>query len=104
ARSIYDPEFGNFALIKNYAPSLPSSVDYAISVTSMIRAILLLGSILLVVDLSQDDRSLVQLWAVIATVGGSISLLGLLQKATGAQAIFWQTPIGYTGGNFFATY
>src|SRR5438477_9823231 len=32
ARSICDPEFGNFAMIKNFAPSLPSSVDYAISV------------------------------------------------------------------------
>src|SRR5205085_4642481 len=104
SRAIYDAEFGNFALIENYAPRFPSSVDYAISVAWMIRAALLMGVILLVVDLSQDDRSLIQLWAVIAIVGGSISLLGLLQKATSAQAIFWQTPIMHYTSNFFAAY
>jgi hypothetical protein len=104
ARSIYDPEFETFAAIDNFAPHAPGSVDYAISVAWMIRAALLIGAVLFVVDLSQDDRSLIQLWAVIAIAAGSISLLGLLQKATGAQAILWQTPIGQYGSNFFATY
>src|SRR5437016_1743721 len=31
ARSIYDAEFGTFALIKNVAPGAPGSLDYAIS-------------------------------------------------------------------------
>src|ERR1700730_13453752 len=104
ARSIYDPEFGTFSAINSFAPRAAGSVDYAISVAWMIRAALLMGALLFVVDLSQDDRSLIQLWAVIAIVGGSISLLGLLQKATGAQAIFWQTPIMHYGSTFFATY
>jgi len=104
ARSIYDPEFGTFAAIANFAPRAPGSVDYAISVAWMIRAALLIGAVLFVVDLSQDDRALIQLWAVIAVAAGSISLLGLLQKATGAQAVLWQTPIGSYGSNFFATY
>jgi hypothetical protein len=104
ARSVYDPEFGTFAGIDNLAPQAPGSVDYAISIAWMIRAALLIGALLFVVDLSQDDKYLIQLWVVLALAAGSISLLGLLQKATGAQAIFWQTPIGYTGGNFFATY
>jgi hypothetical protein len=64
----------------------------------------MIGTLLFVVDLSQDDKSLIQLWAVIAIAAGSISLLGLLQKATGAQAILWQTPTGGYGSNFFATY
>src|SRR5438067_2993978 len=104
ARSIYDAEFGTFAAINNFAPHAPGSVDYAISVAWMIRAALLIGAVLFVVDLSQDDKCLIQLWVVLAIAAGSISLLGLLQKATGAQAIFWQAAIGYTGGNFFATY
>ncbi len=104
ARSIYDPEFGTFAGIDNFAPQAPGSVDYAISIAWMIRAALLMGALLFVVDLSQDDKSLIQLWAVIAVAAGSISLLGLLQKATGAEAIFWETPIGHYGSNFFATY
>src|ERR1700720_3341968 len=94
ARSIYDAEFGTFASISNFAPHLPGSLDYAISAAWMIRAGLLIGIMLFVVDISQDDRDLIQLWAVTAIGGGSISLLGLLQKATGAEAIFWQTPIG----------
>src|SRR6202795_3039923 len=90
ARSIYDAEFETFAFIKNFPPNAPGSVDYAISVAWMIRAALLLGAVLFVVDLSQDDKCLIQLWIVIAMAAGSISLLGLLQKATGAEAIFWQ--------------
>src|SRR5438067_2401179 len=104
ARSIYDPEFGTFAALDNFAPHAPGSVDYAISIAWMIRAALLIGAVLFVVDLSQDDKCLIQLWVVLAIAAGSISLLGLLQKATGAQAIFWQTPIGSYGSNFFATY
>ena len=104
ARSIYDAEFGTFAAINNFAPHAPGSVDYAISVAWMIRAALLIGAVLFVVDLSQDDKCLIQLWVVLAIAAGSISLLGLLQKATGAPAIFWQTPIGSYGSNFFATY
>jgi O-Antigen ligase len=105
ARSIYDPEFGIFAGIDNLVSSAPGSVDYAISVAWMIRAALLIGAVLFVVDFSQDDKCLIQLWVVIAIAAGSISLVGLLQKATGAQAILWQTPIGYHyGSNFFATY
>ena len=105
ARSIYDPEFGVFAGIGNVVPSAPGSVDYAISLDWMVRAALLIGAVLFVVDLSQDDKCLIQLWVILAVTAGSISLLGLLQKATGAQALFWQTPIGlYYGSNFFASY
>ncbi len=104
ARSIYDSDFGTFALIDQIVPHAPGSVDYAISAAWMIRGALLLMSILFVVDLSQDGKALIQLWSVIAVAAGSIALLGLLQKATGAQAIFWQTPIsGYTN-IFFSTF
>jgi O-antigen ligase len=104
ARSIYDTEFSTFALIKNVAAGAPGSLDYAISAAWMIRALLLLTTMLFVVDLSRDDKALLQLWWVIALAGGSISLFGLLQKATGAEAIFWQTPISGYGTTFFATY
>jgi hypothetical protein len=49
---------------------------------------------------------LLRLWYVVGLIGGSIALLGLLQKATGAQMIFWEPPpppeFGVT--TFFATY
>jgi len=104
ARSVYDPEFQTFALIENFAPRAPGSFDYALSEALMVRVTLLLISILFVVDLVRDEKALLQLWAVIAIVGGSISLLGLLQKAAGAQAIFWQAPMAGYSTNFFATY
>src|SRR5438094_10315652 len=92
ARSIYDPDFSVLVPLRNVAPRLAGSVDYAISAAWMIRGALLLGTILFVADLSQSDRWLLRLWYVIGLVGGSIACLGLLQKATGTQMIFWQTP------------
>jgi hypothetical protein len=104
ARSIYDGEFGTFVGVSNYFSRMPGSVDYAISLAWMTRAVLLLMSILFVADCSRRDGFLLQLWSVIALTGGSVALLGLLQKATGAHAIFWQTPIIHYTSTFFATY
>jgi hypothetical protein len=106
AKSIYDSEFSLFVPLRNFAPPLTGSVDYANSAAWMVRGALLLGTILFVSDLSQSSRWLLRLWFVIGLVGGSIAFLGLLQKATGAQMIFWQPPpppeFGVT--TFFATY
>jgi hypothetical protein len=106
AKSIYDSEFSLFVQLRNFAPLLTGSVDYAISAAWMLRGALLLGTILFVSDLSQSSRRLLRLWYVIAVVGGSIAFLGLLQKATGAQMIFWQQapPSEYGVTTFFATY
>jgi hypothetical protein len=106
ARSIYDSEFSFFVQLRNFAPFLTGSVDYANSAAWMFRGTLLLGTILFVSDLSQSNRWLLRLWYVIGLVGGSIAFLGLLQKATGAQMIFWQPPPPpeYGVTTFFATY
>jgi O-antigen ligase len=92
AKSIYDSDFFVFVPLRNFAPPLAGSVDYAISAAWIMRGALLLGTILFVANLSQSDRWLLRLWYVIGLVGGSIAILGLLQKATGAQMIFWQPP------------
>jgi hypothetical protein len=106
AKSIYDSEFSLFVQLRNLAPFVTGSVDYANSAAWMLRGMLLLGTILFVSDLSQSSRSLLRLWYVISLVGGSIAFLGLLQKATGAQMIFWQPPPPpeYGVTTFFATY
>lgn len=92
ARSIYDSEFSLFVPLRNFVPFLTGSVDYANSSAWMVRGALLLGTMLFVSDLSQSSRWLLRLWYVIGLAGGSIAFLGLLQKATGAQMIFWQPP------------
>src|SRR6266403_5874255 len=105
--SIYDSDFHAFVPLRNFAPRLAGSVDYAISTAWMIRGTLLLCAILCVADLSQSNRWLLRLWYVIGLVGGSIAFLGLLQKATGAQMIFWQLPHPneyLRVSTFFATY
>ena len=106
AKSIYDSEFSLFVPLRNFVPFLTGSVDYANSAAWMLRGALLLGTILFVCDLSQSSRWLLRLWYVISLIGGSIAFLGLLQKATGAQMIFWQPPPPpeYGVTTFFATY
>ena len=104
ATSIYDSDFHTFVPLRNFAPRLAGSVDFAISTAWMLRGALLLCAILFVIDLSQSNRWLLRLWFTIGLVAGSIAFLGLLQKATGAQMIFWQTAPVWGATTFFATY
>ena len=104
ATSIYDSDFHTFVPLRNFAPRLAGSVDFAISAAWMLRGALLLCAILFVIDLSQSNRWLLRLWFTIGLVAGSIAFLGLLQKATGAQMIFWQTAPVWGATTFFATY
>ncbi len=104
ATSIYDSDFHTFVPLRNFAPPLAGSVDFATSVAWMLRGALLLCAILFVVDLSQSNRWLLRLWFTIGLVAGSIAFLGLLQKATGAKMIFWRTAPPWGATTFFATY
>ena len=104
AKSIYDSDFYIFVPLLNFAPHLAGSVDYAISAAWILRGALLLLAILFVADLSQSNRWLLRLWYTIGLVAGSIAFLGLLQKATGAHMIFWQTAPPWGATTFFATY
>ena len=104
AVSIYDSEFLIFKPLQQLLRYGSGSVDYAISAAWMLRATLLIGVTWMVVDLSQDPRWLVRLWWTIGIAGGSIALLGLLQKATGAEMIFWQNAGAHEVNTFFATY
>jgi hypothetical protein len=106
AKSVYDTDFSVFVPLHNFAAPVAGSIDYPTSAAWMIRAALLLGIVLFVADLSQSKRWLLRLWYVIGLVGGSIALLGLLQKATGTLMIFWLPPPPYPVRvtTFFASY
>ena len=107
AKSIYDSEFSFSSRCAILRRPLTGSVDYANSArVDFARRRCCSGRCCSSADLSQSSRWLLRLWYVIGLVGGSIAFLGLLQKATGAQMIFWQPPpppeFGVT--TFFATY
>jgi len=104
SKSIYDSDLHALVPLRNFAPHLPGSVDHAVSTEWMIRAGMLLGATLLIADLSQSDRWYLRLWWVIGLVAGSIAFLGLLQKATGAQMIFWRSAPPWGVSTFFATF
>ena len=103
AKSIYDDEQFMFVRVASVLPRLPGSIDQAISAAWMLRATGLLGTILIAADLARDGRCLLRLWVALAGTGGSIALLGLMQKASGAPMIFWRAaeqPVT----TFFATF
>lgn len=103
ATFVYDADYLVFISLRTLCPGMPGSVDRAISAALMLRVTMLIGSACLVADLSQNPRWLLRLWWAIALAGGSIALLGLLQKATGASTIFWgsvERPVM----TFFATF
>jgi hypothetical protein len=104
AKAIYDSDFQVFVSVQNFAPHLAGSVDYAISSAWILRGALLLLAIVFVADLSQSNRWLLRLLYTIGLVAGSIAFFGLLQKATGARMIFWQTAPPWVATTFFATY
>lgn len=103
AKAIYDSQFFLFVPVGRWWPDAIGSIDQAVSVAMMVRVSLLLGTIFLVADLVRDPRWLLRLWWTLGLAGGSIALLGLMQKASGAQMIFWTEP-QQAVGTFFATF
>ena len=103
ARTIYDSEHYLFSAIDPLLPALSGSVDRTLTSAAMVRVTVLLGVIALVADLSRSSRWLLRLWWTVGLAGGSIALLGLIQKASGARMIFWGNP-DEGPLTFFATY
>ena len=106
AHSLQDGDYLALLPLSSPLPSAPGSIDYALSVALMRRVTALLASVWVIADLSQDENWLLRFWWAIGLAGGSIALLGLIQKATGAPMIFWAPldPGEPSIGTFFATY
>src|SRR5213075_1992700 len=91
AHSVFDSDFFVFVSLRPLASFLPGSIDRLISVAAMLRVTTVLGVACFVADLSTRREWLLRLWMTVALAGGSIALLGLLQKATHAHMIFWES-------------
>ena len=104
AHAIYDSTYRLFVPVRAIFPSGPGSVDYALSLAWMLRATALLAVVCFTAELTQRPVWLLRLWSAIALAGGSIALLGLIQKGTGAHMIFWQPAAPSDTTTFFASY
>lgn len=104
ASAIFDTDFSLFAARPCALPHAPGSVDEELSRAWMVRATVLLGLSCFVADLSRRAAWLMRVWQAIALAGGSIALLGLLQKASGAKMVFWEEAPARVVKTFFASY
>ncbi len=104
AHSIYDSTYRFFVPVRAIFRNGPGSVDYALSLAWMLRATALLAVVCFTAELTQRPVWLLRLWSAIALAGGSIALLGLIQKGTGAHMIFWQLAAPSDTTTFFASY
>ncbi len=81
----------------------PGTVDRGVSVALMLRVTAMLGAILFAADLAAASPLWRQrMFQTIGLAGASVTMLGLLQRASGAHMIFWGERVGTTP--FFATF
>ncbi|PZR73494.1 MAG: hypothetical protein DLM52_10970 [Chthoniobacterales bacterium] len=106
ANATHDYEYDLFVPIQPLFPNAAGSVDHLLSAAMMVRITLLLATISFVADSMREPEFVIQLWWMVALAGTSIAVLGLLQKATGAEVIFWKKHLGPEPPSltFFATY
>ncbi len=105
AHAIFDGDYAILLPLTSPLPTAPGSADYALSVAWMRRGTALLLGIWVVADLVQDEKWLLRICWAIGLAGGSIALLGLVQKATGAEVPLWnRSPGEQAVTSFFATY
>ncbi len=102
-RAIHDSETWQFILRASYLPWLPGSLN-ASSTGQVVWRLAVLGfSLLALMDLSVDQRARWILLRMVATSTLVIAIIGIVQKAEGAEAMLWATP-EQSGSVFFGAF
>ena len=99
---LHDAARHAFLPVAARVPWAPGSVDGAASTALMLRVTVLLGAILFVSDLARQAVWRHRVFMTMAVAGVSVAFLGLLQRASGAQMIFWADRP--STAPFFATF
>lgn len=104
---VWDADYLVFVTLPHVTSVLPGSIDRSLSLDWMWRTTTLLGTALFVAaEIGTRPVWLLRLWRTLGLTAGSMALLGLLQKATGAENIFWlpPRPPSERVSTFFASY
>jgi hypothetical protein len=97
------PSVGIFVDRNQPMPGCPGYWDVAMVLPSVWLAVGLLGAFCIACDMASSPEWRRRLWVTLAGTGLSIVALGLAQRFTGAQDIFWGLET-FRGPTFFAVY
>ncbi len=103
ARAVFDPVGPQFQPVSALVSWLPGTLDQQRSLSTMLLVTGMLGAFLTAADMLGHARWRERLWLAVALIGSSVILFGVIQRLSGANAIFWVWGDG-TGKTFFATY
>jgi len=102
-RSFLDPTYGELVPVPDHRAGWPGSVDRDLGVPVLLHlGALFLGGVVLVDSLS-GSRARWLLFRSVALAGLIIALVGIWQKASGAEAMLWTTP-SRSGETFFGAF
>jgi hypothetical protein len=104
ARQRFWPEVFAFTAVPSPVPWLPGVVDSPIVQERLGLITGLMGAFWVAGDLAFHTRWRNRFWTVLALNGVGIAALGLAQRLTGAEGIFWGSPVDTGAASFFATY
>lgn len=85
---LHDDNLMRFTPIVSFWPSAPGSCEKSLSILSMQRITLLLGTVWMTADIVQNAVWRKRIFMAMALAGCSIALLGLIQRAFHAPGIF----------------
>ncbi len=103
ARAVFDPVGPQFHDVTAWVAWLPGTMDQKKSLSSMLLVTGMMGAFATSADMLRDARWRDRLWVAVALIGFSLIFFGVIQRLSGARAIFWVWG-DRTGRTFFATF